>query len=165
MKKSMYQAIRLFLFSLLLPLLGLIFNSLRLFNPEILYNSPVLFIGIAHVFGLTTLVLYSIVVNQKTLENLEIKSTKTKMHPPNQPLTSILHNTLNVRKAFCSKEKKTVLQNLLCRYCGSSPWMVLYNDNNICKHNANDYAYPCQARCKRPSENTEDKQSKQYNNN
>ena len=57
MKKSVYQAIRLFLFSLLLPLLGLIFNSLRLFNPEILYNSPVLFIGIAHVFGLTTLVL------------------------------------------------------------------------------------------------------------
>ena len=75
MKKSMYQAIRLFLFSLLLPLLGLIFNSLRLFNPEILYNSPVLFIGIAHVFGLTTLVLYSIVVNQKTLENLGVCKT------------------------------------------------------------------------------------------
>ena len=42
MKKSMYQAIRLFLFSLLLPLLGLILNSLRLFNPEIAYDSPVL---------------------------------------------------------------------------------------------------------------------------
>ena len=75
MKKSVYQAIRLFLFSLLLPLLGLILNSLRLFNPEILYNSPVLFIGIAHVFGLTTLVLYSIVVNQKTLENLGVCKT------------------------------------------------------------------------------------------
>ena len=75
MKKSVYQAIRLFLFSLLLPLLGLIFNSLRLFNPEIVYNSPVLFIGIAHVFGLTTLVLYSIVVNQKTLENLGVCKT------------------------------------------------------------------------------------------
>lgn len=75
MKKSMYQAIRLFLFSLLLPLLGLILNSLRLFNPEIVYNSPVLFIGIAHVFGLTTLVLYSIVVNQKTLENLGVCKT------------------------------------------------------------------------------------------
>lgn len=75
MKKSMYQAIRLFLFSLLLPLLGLILNSLRLFNPEIVYDSPVLFIGIAHVFGLTTLVLYSIVVNQKTLENLGVCKT------------------------------------------------------------------------------------------
>ena len=75
MKKSMYQAIRLFLFSLLLPLLGLILNSLRLFNPEIVYDSPVLFIGIAHVFGLTRLVLYSIVVNQKTLENLGVCKT------------------------------------------------------------------------------------------
>lgn len=75
MKKSMYQAIRLFLFSLLLPLLGLILNSLRLFNPEIAYDSPVLFIGIAHVFGLTNLVLYSIVVNQKTLENLGVYKT------------------------------------------------------------------------------------------
>ncbi len=75
MKKSMYQAIRLFLFSLLLPLLGLIFNSLRLFNPEILYNSPVLLVFIAHVFGLTRLVLYSIVVNQKTLENLGVCKT------------------------------------------------------------------------------------------
>ena len=75
MKKSVYQAIRLFLFSLLLPLLGLILNSLRLFNPEIVYDSPVLFIGIAHVFGLTTLVLYSIVVNQKTLENLGVCKT------------------------------------------------------------------------------------------
>lgn len=75
MKKSMYQAIRLFLFSLLLPLLGLILNSLRLFNPEIVYDSPVLFIGIAHVFGLTTLVLYSIIVNQKTLENLGVYKT------------------------------------------------------------------------------------------
>ncbi|KXA16634.1 hypothetical protein, partial [Gardnerella pickettii] len=63
------------LFSLLLPLLGLILNSLRLFNPEIVYDSPVLFIGIAHVFGLTTLVLYSIVVNQKTLENLGVCKT------------------------------------------------------------------------------------------
>ena len=71
----MYQAIRLFLFSLLLPLLGLILNSLRLFNPEIVYDSPVLLIGIAHVFGLTTLVLYSIVVNQKTLENLGVCKT------------------------------------------------------------------------------------------
>ncbi|MDK7189416.1 hypothetical protein QP427_05385 [Bifidobacterium sp. UMB1230] len=70
MKKSVYQAIRLFLFSLLLPLLGLILNSLRLFNPEIVYDSPVLFIGIAHVFGLTTLVLYSIVVNQKNTRKL-----------------------------------------------------------------------------------------------
>ncbi|MDZ7544543.1 hypothetical protein CG392_05290 [Gardnerella vaginalis] len=75
MKKSVYQAIRLFLFSLLLPLLGLILNSLRLFNPEIVYDSPVLLIGIAHVFGLTTLVLYSIVVNQKTLENLGVCKT------------------------------------------------------------------------------------------
>ena len=75
MKKSVYQAIRLFLFSFLLPLLGLILNSLRLFNPEIVYDSPVLFIGIAHVFGLTTLVLYSIVVNQKTLDNLGVCKT------------------------------------------------------------------------------------------
>lgn len=75
MKKSMYQAIRLFLFSLLLPLLGLILNSLRLFNPEIAYDSPVLFIGIAHALGLTNLVLYSIVVNQKTLENLGVCKT------------------------------------------------------------------------------------------
>ena len=75
MKKSVYQAIRLFLFSLLLPLLGLILNSLRLFNPEIVYDSPVLFIGIAHVFGLTRLVLYALVVNQKTLENLGVCKT------------------------------------------------------------------------------------------
>ncbi len=75
MKKSMYQAIRLFLFSLLLPLLGLILNSLRLFNPEIAYDSPVLLIGIAHALGLTNLVLYSIIVNQKTLENLGVCKT------------------------------------------------------------------------------------------
>ena len=75
MKKSMYQAIRLFLFSLLLPLLGLILNSLRLFNPEIVYDSPFLLIVIAHVFGLTRLVLYSIIVNQKTLENLGVCKT------------------------------------------------------------------------------------------
>ena len=75
MKKSVYQAIRLFLFSLLLPLLGLILNSLRLFNPEIAYDSPVLLVFIAHVFGLTRLVLYSIVVNQKTLENLGVCKT------------------------------------------------------------------------------------------
>ena len=71
----MYQAIRLFLFSLLLPLLGLILNSLRLFNPEIVYDSPVLLIVILHALGLTNLVLYSIVVNQKTLENLGVCKT------------------------------------------------------------------------------------------
>ena len=75
MKKSMYQAIRLFLFSLLLPLLSLILKWLISIDPEIVYDSPVLLIGIAHVFGLTTLVLYSIVVNQKTLENLGVCKT------------------------------------------------------------------------------------------
>ena len=45
------------------------------FNPEIVYDSPVLLIGIAHVFGLTTLVLYSIVANQKTLDNLGVCKT------------------------------------------------------------------------------------------
>lgn len=77
MKKSMYQAIRLFLFSLLLPLLGLIINSLKSLNWEIVYDSPFLFIVIAHGLGLTTLVLYSIVVNQKTLENLGVCKTIT----------------------------------------------------------------------------------------
>ncbi|MFU9921790.1 hypothetical protein [Fannyhessea vaginae] len=72
MKKSMYQAIRLFLFSLLLPLLSLI---LKWLDPEIVYDSPFLFIVIAHVFGLTRLVLYSIVVNQQTLENLGVCKT------------------------------------------------------------------------------------------
>ncbi|MES5160431.1 hypothetical protein ABVC47_02860 [Fannyhessea vaginae] len=75
MKKSMYQAIRLFLFSLLLPLLALIINSLKSLSWEIVYDSPFLFIVIAHVFGLTRLVLYSIVVNQKTLENLGVCKT------------------------------------------------------------------------------------------
>ncbi len=75
MKKSMYQAIRLFLFSLLLPLLGLIINSLKSLSWEIVYDSPFLLIVIAHVFGLTRLVLYSIVVNQKTLENLGVCKT------------------------------------------------------------------------------------------
>ena len=75
MKKSVYQAIRLFLFSLLLPLLGLILNSLRLFNPEIVYDSPFLLIVIAHALGLTKILLYSIVVNQKTLENLGVCKT------------------------------------------------------------------------------------------
>ena len=77
MKKSVYQAIRLFLFSLLLPLLGLIINSLKSLSWEIVYDSPFLFIVIAHVFGLTRLVLYSIIVNQKTLENLGICKTIT----------------------------------------------------------------------------------------
>ena len=75
MKKSVYQAIRLFLFSLLLPLLGLIINSLKSLSWEIVYDSPFLLIVIAHVFGLTRLVLYSIVVNQKTLENLGVCKT------------------------------------------------------------------------------------------
>ena len=75
MKKSVYQAIRLFLFSLLLPLLALIINSLKSLNPEIVYDSPFLLVVIAHVFGLTRLVLYSIVVNQKTLENLGVCKT------------------------------------------------------------------------------------------
>lgn len=75
MKKSVYQAIRLFLFSLLLPLLGLIINSLKSLSWEIVYDSPFLFIVIAHVFGLTRLVLYSIVVNQQTLENLGVCKT------------------------------------------------------------------------------------------
>ena len=75
MKKSVYQAIRLFLFSLLLPLLGLIINSLKSLSWEIVYDSPFLLIVIAHVFGLTKLVLYSIIVNQKTLENLGVCKT------------------------------------------------------------------------------------------
>ncbi|MFU0518882.1 hypothetical protein ACMZ7G_06535 [Gardnerella vaginalis] len=75
MKKSMYQAIRLFLFSLLLPLLGLIINSLKSLSWEIVYDSPFLLIVIAHVFGLTRLVFYSIIVNQKTLENLGVCKT------------------------------------------------------------------------------------------
>ena len=75
MKKSVYQAIRLFLFSLLLPLLGLIINSLKSLDWEIVYDSPFLLIVIAHVFGLTRLVLYSIIVNQKTLENLGVCKT------------------------------------------------------------------------------------------
>ncbi len=75
MKKSVYQAIQLFLFSLLLPLLALIINSLKSLNPEIVYDSPFLLVVIAHVFGLTRLVLYSIVVNQKTLENLGVCKT------------------------------------------------------------------------------------------
>ncbi|ADC90462.1 hypothetical protein HMPREF0868_0257 [Mageeibacillus indolicus UPII9-5] len=69
MKKSVYQAIRLFLFSLLLPLLGLIFSLLKSIDQKIVYDSPFLLVGIAHVFGLTKLLLYSIVVTQKTLEN------------------------------------------------------------------------------------------------
>ncbi|MFU0560372.1 hypothetical protein ACMZ9N_01125 [Gardnerella vaginalis] len=77
MKKSVYQAIRLFLFSLLLPLLGLIINSLKSLSWEIVYDSPFLLIVIAHVFGLTRLVLYSIIVNQKTLENLGVYKTIT----------------------------------------------------------------------------------------
>ncbi|MFU9915821.1 hypothetical protein [Fannyhessea vaginae] len=75
MKKSMYQAIRLFLFSLLLPLFSLILKWLISIDPEIVYDSPVLFIVIAHALGLTNLVLYSIVVNQKTLENLGVCKT------------------------------------------------------------------------------------------
>lgn len=75
MKKSVYQAIRLFLFSLLLPLLGLIINSLKSLDWEIVYDSPFLLIVIAHALGLTTLVLYSIIVNQKTLENLGVCKT------------------------------------------------------------------------------------------
>ena len=77
MKKSVYQAIRLFLFSLLLPLLSLILKWLISIDPEIVYDSPVLFIVIAHALGLTNLVLYSIVVNQKTLENLGVCKTIT----------------------------------------------------------------------------------------
>lgn len=69
MKKSVYQAIRLFLFSLLLPLLGLIFSLLKSIDQKIVYDSPFLLVGIAHVFGLTKLLLYSIVVTQKMLEN------------------------------------------------------------------------------------------------
>ena len=75
MKKSVYQAIRLFLFSLLLPLLGLIINSLKSLSWEIVYDSPFLFIVIAHALGLTKILLYSIVVNQKTLENLGVCKT------------------------------------------------------------------------------------------
>ncbi len=75
MKKSMYQAIRLFLFSLLLPLLSLILKWLISIDPEIVYDSPVLFIVILHALGLTNLVLYSIVVNPKTLENLGVCKT------------------------------------------------------------------------------------------
>lgn len=75
MKKSVYQAIRLFLFSLLLPLLGLIINSLKSLDWEIVYNSPFLLIVIAHALGLTKILLYSIVVNQKTLENLGVCKT------------------------------------------------------------------------------------------
>lgn len=75
MKKSMYQAIRLFLFSLLLPLLGLIINSLKSLDWEIVYDSPFLLIVIAHALGLTKILLYSIVVNQKTLENLGVCKT------------------------------------------------------------------------------------------
>lgn len=75
MKKSVYQAIRLFLFSLLLPLLSLILKWLISIDPEIVYDSPVLFIVILHAFGLTNLVLYSIVVNPKTLENLGVCKT------------------------------------------------------------------------------------------
>ncbi|MFU0538256.1 hypothetical protein ACMZ79_00990 [Gardnerella vaginalis] len=75
MKKSVYQAIRLFLFSLLLPLLGLIINSLKSLDWEIVYDSPFLLIVIAHALGLTKILLYSIVVNQKTLENLGVCKT------------------------------------------------------------------------------------------
>lgn len=75
MKKSVYQGIRLFLFSLLLPLLSLVLKWLISIDPEIVYDSPVLFIVILHAFGLTNLVLYSIVVNPKTLENLGVCKT------------------------------------------------------------------------------------------
>ncbi|WP_421779213.1 hypothetical protein HXT36_03010 [Gardnerella sp. DNF01144] len=75
MKKSVYQAIRLFLFSLLLPLLALIINSLKSLDWEIVYDSPFLLIVIAHALGLTKILLYSIVVNQKTLENLGVCKT------------------------------------------------------------------------------------------
>lgn len=75
MKKSMYQAIRLFLFSLLLPLLSLILKFLISLDADIVYDSPVLYIVIAHALGLTNLVLYSIVVNQKTLDNLGVCKT------------------------------------------------------------------------------------------
>lgn len=75
MKKSVYQAIRLFLFSLLLPLLGLIINSLKSLDWEIVYDSPFLLVVIAHALGLTKILLYSIVVNQKTLENLGVCKT------------------------------------------------------------------------------------------
>ncbi|RFT23246.1 hypothetical protein CG395_03880, partial [Bifidobacteriaceae bacterium GH022] len=77
MKKSVYQAIRLFLFSLLLPLLALIINSLKSLSWEIVYDSPFLFIVIAHALGLTKILLYSLVVNQKTLENLGVYKTIT----------------------------------------------------------------------------------------
>ena len=75
MKKSVYQAIRLFLFSLLLPLLSLILKFLISLDADIVYDSPVLYIVIAHALGLTNLVLYSIVVNQKTLDNLGVCKT------------------------------------------------------------------------------------------
>ena len=75
MKKSVYQAIRLFLFSLLLPLLGLIINSLKSLDWEIVYDSPFLLIVIAHALGLTKILLYSIVVNQKTLEHSGVCKT------------------------------------------------------------------------------------------
>ena len=75
MKKSVYQGIRLFLFSLLLPLLSLVLKWLISIDPEIVYDSPVLYIVIAHALGLTNLVLYSIVVNQKTLDNLGVCKT------------------------------------------------------------------------------------------
>ena len=75
MKKSVYQAIRLFFFSLLLPLLGLIINSLKSLDWEIVYDSPFLLVVIAHALGLTKILLYSIVVNQKTLENLGVCKT------------------------------------------------------------------------------------------
>lgn len=75
MKKPVYQAIRLFFFSLLLPLLSLILKLLISFDADIVYDSPVLFIVIAHALGLTNLVLYSIVVNQKTIENLGVCKT------------------------------------------------------------------------------------------
>ena len=75
MKQSVYQTIRLFLFSLLLPLLSLILKWLISIDPEIVYDSPVLYIVIAHALGLTNLVLYSIVVNQKTLDNLGVCKT------------------------------------------------------------------------------------------
>ncbi|KXA17277.1 hypothetical protein, partial [Gardnerella pickettii] len=63
------------LFSLLLPLLGLIINSLKSLDWEIVYDSPFLLIVIAHALGLTKILLYSIVVNQKTLENLGVCKT------------------------------------------------------------------------------------------
>lgn len=77
MKKSVYQAIRLFLFSLLLPLLSLILKFLISLDADIVYDSPVLYIVIAHALGLTKILLYSLVVNQKTLENLGVYKTIT----------------------------------------------------------------------------------------